>query len=48
MDLVLMALSGGRAPFLSSAAAGTETTALLGDALGEYQEGNMAGAGIMV
>ena len=47
MDLVLMALSGGRAPFLSSAAAGTETTALLGDALGEYQEGNMAGAGIM-
>jgi len=47
MDLALMALSGGRAPFLSSAAAGTETTALLGDALGEYQEGNIAGAGIM-
>ena len=47
MDLALMALSGGRAPFLSSAAAGTETTALLADALGEYQEGNIAGAGIM-
>ena len=47
MDLALMVLSGGRAPFLSSAAAGTETTALLGDALGEYQEGNIAGAGIM-
>ena len=47
MDLALMTLSGGRAPFLSSAAAGTETTALLGDALGEYQEGNIAGAGIM-
>jgi hypothetical protein len=47
MDLALMTLSGGRAPFLSSAAASTETTALLADALGEYQEGNIAGAGIM-
>ena len=47
MDLALMTLSGGRAPFLSSTAAGVETGALVGDAEGEYRKGNMVGAGLM-
>jgi len=48
-DKILMMLSAGSSvyPKLAATAAGTETTALLGDAAGEFRKDNPLGGGIM-
>ena len=50
VDMGLMGVSalGSVAPKLAATSAGTETSLLLGDAIGEYNEGNLQGAGLMV
>ena len=50
VDMGLMGASalGSVAPKLAATSAGTETSLLLGDAIGEYNEGNIQGAGLML